>query len=207
MDGEARRTTRLRRLHAALTFRGLTGPLSEAWNHASAIRLLAETGLPDRTTLVGEGFLRIVDRIIPRLDPEGDLYALLDRLNLNEADAVWIEGLPADLRILWGALLAPPQEIWAHAARLLAHRAAAVGLSRDLLALDPEGSDVDSPFFHLTRAVHDAGENPRDIEARAAWEACWACLRRHSGSRPMPASMIVAFPRTWCSGSNCWRPS
>ncbi|GLH66596.1 hypothetical protein [Geothrix edaphica] len=172
-DGEPRRTTRLRRLHAALAFRGLSGPLSEAWNHASAIRLLAETGLPDRTTLVGEGFLRIVDRVIPRLDPEGDLYALVDRLDLDEADAVWIERLPVDLRIIWGALLAPPQAIWAHAARLLAHRAAAVGLSRDLLALDPEGSDADSPFFHLTRVVHEAGDRPGDAEARAAWEACW----------------------------------
>ncbi|WP_243301042.1 site-specific recombinase [Geothrix oryzisoli] len=174
LDGEPRRTTRLRRLHAALTFRGLTSPLAEAWNHASAIRLLAETGLPDRTTLVGEGFLRLVDRVIPRLDPEGDLYALLDRLDLGEADAGWIESLPADLRIVWGLLLAPPLEIWAHAARLLAHRAAAVGLSRDLLALDPEGSDTESPFFHLTRVVHDAGERPRDAAARAAWEACWS---------------------------------
>jgi site-specific recombinase len=177
VDGEARRTTRLRRLHAALVFRGQTAPLSEAWNHASAIRLLAETGLPDRTTLVGEGFLRMVDRLIPRLDPEGDLYALLDRLDLGEADAAWVESLPEDLRATWGPLLAPPPEIWAHAARLLAHRAAAVGLSRDLLALDPEGSDADSPFFHLTRVVHDAGERPTDPVARIAWQACWAaCL-------------------------------
>lgn len=177
VDGEPRRTTRLRRLHGALVFRGLTGPLSQAWNHASAIRLLAETGLPDRTTLMGEGFLRIVDRIIPRLDPEGDLYALLDRLELDEEDAAWVESLPADLKSLWAPLLTPPPDIWAHAARLLAHRAAAVGLSRDLLALDPEGSDADSPFFHLTRVVHDAGEQPRDPEARAAWEACWsACI-------------------------------
>lgn len=174
VDGEARRTGRLRRLHAALADQGLAAPLAEAWNHASAIRLLAETGLPDRTTLVGEGFLRIVDRIIPRLDPEGDLYALLDRLGLEEADAAWIEGLPADLRAAWGALLAPPAETWAHAARLLAHRAAAVGLSRDLLALDPEGSDADSPFFHLTRVVHEAGEHPEDAGARAAWGACRA---------------------------------
>lgn len=174
VDGEARRTTRLRRLHAALVFRGQTGALTEAWNHASAIRLLAETGLPDRTTLMGEGFLRIVDRVIPRLDPEGDLYALLDRLDLDEADAVWIEGLPEDLRAIWGALLAPPMEIWAHAARLLAHRAAAVGLSRDLLALDPEGSDAESPFFNLTRMVHDTGERPSDPGARIAWQACRA---------------------------------
>lgn len=175
---DARRTARLRRLLAVLTERGLTGFVSEEWNHASAIRLLAETGLPDRTSLLGEGFLRVVDRLIPRLDPEGDLYALLDRLGLDEADAAWIEGLPEDLRTAWGTLLAPPQEIWVHAARLLAHRAAAVGLSRDLLSLDPAGSDADSPFFTLTRAVRERGERPRDPEARLAWEHCRAeCCR------------------------------
>jgi len=173
--GEARRrTARLRRLLTALAERDLTGPLAEAWNHASAIRLLAETGLPDRTTLMGEGFLRIVDRIIPRLDPEGDLYALLDRLGLKEADAAWIGRLPKDLQTAWGALLTPPQEAWGHAARLLAYRAAAVGLSRDLLALDPDDSDADSPFFHLTHAVHEAGEHPTDPAARAAWDTCRA---------------------------------
>ena len=178
VDGEARRTSRLRRLHAALTDRGLTGLLAEEWNHASAIRLLAETGLPDRTSLLGEGFLRVVDRFIPRLDPEGDLYALLDRLDLEEADAVWIESLPADMRAAWGSLVAPPQEIWVHAARLLAHRAAAVGLSRDLLSLDPDGSDADSPFFGLSRAVRERGEQPRDPAARLAWEHCRAeCAR------------------------------
>ncbi len=174
VDGEARRTSRLRRLHAALIERGLPGAPSEEWTHASAIRLLAETGLPDRTSLLGEGFLRVVDRIIPRLDPEGDLYALLDRLDLDEADAAWIEGLPADLKSAWGSLLAPPVETWVHAARLLAHRAAAVGLSRDLLALEPEGSDADSPFFNLSRSVRIRGERPGDLDPRAAWERCRA---------------------------------
>ncbi|HJV48015.1 MAG TPA: hypothetical protein VJ549_01950 [Geothrix sp.] len=174
VDGEARRTSRLRRLHAALEERGLGARLSEEWNHTSAIRLLAETGLPDRTSLLGEGFLRAVDRIIPRLDQEGDLYALLDRLDLDEADAAWIGRLPEDLRTTCGALLSPPGEIWVHAARLLAHRAAAVGLSRDLLALDPQGSDAESPFFHLSRAVRKRGEQPLDPHWRQGWEACRA---------------------------------
>jgi site-specific recombinase len=185
-DGEARRTSRLRRLHEALSERGLEHLLSEEWNHASAIRLLAETGLPDRTSLLGEGFLRVVDQIIPRLDPEGDLYALLDGLELDEADAAWIEGLPEDLRRPWGPLLAPPQDTWVHAAGLLAHRAAAVGLSRDLLALEPEGSDADSPFFNLTRTVRQCGERPSDAASRAAWEdcraACTAVLTRAHAS-------------------------
>lgn len=170
LDGEARRTSRLRRLLEVLHERGLADRVAEEWNHASAIRLLAETGLPDRTTLVGEGFQRIVDRVIPRLDPEGDLYGLLDRLDLCEADALWIEGLPADLRSAWGQLLSPPQETWVHAAQLLAHRAAALGLSRDLLSLDAQGSDADSPFFNLSRFVRERGERPGDPEARLAWE-------------------------------------
>jgi len=174
VDGEARRTSRLRRLYAALGGQERTMLLLEEWNRASAIRLLAETGLPDRTSLLGEGFLRVVDRFIPRLDPEGDFYALLDRLNLEEADAAWIEGLPGDLRKAWGDLLAPRQEAWVHAARLLAHRAAAVGLSRDLLALDPEGSDADSPFFNLSRVVRRRGERPDDEACQVAWESCQA---------------------------------
>ena len=198
VDGEARRTSRLRRLHEALTERGLLDLLSEEWNHASAIRLLAETGLPDRTSLLGEGFLRVVDRVIPRLDPEGDLYALLDRLDLNEADAIWIEGLPEDLRAAWGSLLAPPRETWVHAARLLAHRAAAVGLSRDLLALDPEGSDADSPFFNLSRTVRERGERPGDPDARATWEGCRAACsavlnRAHASLEACGVSTDLVF--------------
>ncbi len=176
-DGEPRRTSRLRRLHAALTGRGLEGQLREAWTHASAVRLLAETGLPDRTTLLGEGFQRVVDRIIPRLDPEGDLYALLDRLGLDEADARWMASLPEELRAPWAPLLAPPRESWFHAARLLAHRASAVGLSRDLLALTPEGSDAESPFFELDHVVRSLGEAPGDPAAWRDWEACLAACR------------------------------
>ena len=177
-DGEPRRTSRLRRLHVALSERELLGSLAEEWHHASAIRLLAETGLPDRTSLMGEGLLRVVDQLIPRLDSEGDLYALLDRLDLDEADAAWVEGLPEELKAAWGGLLDPPADIWTHAARLLSHRAAAVGLSRDLLSLDPAGSDADSPFFDLTRAVRERGERPLDPEARLAWEQCRAeCAR------------------------------
>ncbi|MDE3033580.1 MAG: hypothetical protein KGI56_07945, partial [Acidobacteriota bacterium] len=177
-DGEPRRTSRLRRLQAALASRGLERRLREAWTHASAVRLLAETGLPDRTTLLGEGFQRVVDRIIPRLDPEGDLYALLDRLDLDEADARWVESLPEETLAPWAALLDPPRETWFQAAQLLAHRASALGLSRDLLALIPEGSDAESPFFDLDHIVRSLAEAPGDRQAQADWdEGLTACRR------------------------------
>lgn len=198
VDGEARRTSRLRILLQTLQERDLTALVAEEWNHASAIRLLAETGLPDRTTLLGEGFLRVVDRMIPRLDPEGDLYSLLDCLDLREADAIWIEGLPEDLRAAWGSLLSPPLETWVHAARLLAHRAAAVGLSRDLLALVPKGSDADSPFFNLSRAVRERGEQPGHLEYHASWETCRAACseeleRAHASLEDSGVSADLVF--------------
>ncbi len=181
-DGDPRRTSRLRRLQTALASRSLEGRLREAWTHASAVRLLAETGLPDRTTLLGEGFQRVVDRIIPRLDPEGDLYALLDRLDLDEADARWVEALPEETLAPWAALLAPPRDTWFQAAQLLAHRASALGLSRDLLALAPGGSDAESPFFELDHIVRCLAETPGDHQAQADWDegltACRGALRQ-----------------------------
>ena len=41
VDGESRRTSRLRRLQEALAEQDLAATLAEEWNHASAIRLLA----------------------------------------------------------------------------------------------------------------------------------------------------------------------
>src|SRR5512145_1714398 len=137
-QGHCPRTERLERLHAELERRGLLPVLREIWTHTSAIRLFAETGLPDQSSFLGELFQRLVDKLVPRLDPERDLYALLDRLDLDGPDARWLESLPRPLLERWSPLLTPPAEIWEHSARLLAHRASAVGLSRDLLALDPE---------------------------------------------------------------------
>jgi len=68
-----------------------------------------------------------VDRLVPSLDPEADLAALLHRLPLEERDADWIASLPPD-RGPWRGLLALPGEALWDAAQLLAHRAAALGL-------------------------------------------------------------------------------
>jgi len=84
--------------------------LREAWSHASAIRLLAETGLPDQPSFLAEGLQRFLDSLIPRLDSEGDLYSLLNRLELSEADAEWLLALdPAGLGPLPGLLADEPE--------------------------------------------------------------------------------------------------
>ncbi|HJW08874.1 MAG TPA: hypothetical protein VJ483_04520 [Holophagaceae bacterium] len=177
----AGRTARLRALEEGLRRHpgglDLRIKLGAAWNHASAIRLLAETGLPDRPTLLGEGLQRIVDRAVPKWDSEEDLYALLNRLDLDEADAEWILSLGDAVLEPWSAFLQPGPGTWVQAARLLAHRAAAVGLSRDLLDLDPEASDASSPFFVLPKTVREWGAHPDDPERQQAWDACRAACR------------------------------
>jgi site-specific recombinase len=179
-EGPAR-TARLRALEEGLRRHpggtDLRLRLAAAWSHASAVRLLAETGLPDRPTLLGEGFQRLLDRAVPRWDAEEDLYALLNRLDLEEADAEWILSLGAGDLEPWTEFLRPNRDAWIQAARLLAHRAAGVGLSRDLLDLSPEVSDADSPFFVLPKCVREWGWHPGDAERQRAWDACRASCR------------------------------
>ncbi len=171
--GRSPRTEKLRMLNDALS----DHPQSEAvrarirsvWTHTSGVRMLAETGLPNRTGFVGEAFQRLVDRHIPRLDEAGDLYALLERLRLDEDDAKWLELLsPKDLAPWENLLSLPPDAIW-DAAQLLSFRAAALGLSRDLLGISPESRELDSPFGQLPGAIAALRENPELAEARQQW--------------------------------------
>lgn len=181
----APRTLRLRALAEALASHPESPKLRErlaaSWHHASAIRLLAETGLPERTTFLGEAFRKLVDGVIPRGEAAEDLHAILVLLRLTEADAEWVASLSeSDLKPFL-ALLAPEPSTWAQAIRLLASRAAAVGLSRDLLDLNP-GHDGDSPFLALPEAARDWSAAPGDATAQRRWDetraACRAALRQ-----------------------------
>ncbi|HEU4952068.1 MAG TPA: hypothetical protein VFT46_08940, partial [Holophagaceae bacterium] len=167
------RTARLRELAGALAAHpgreALEARLAQAWRHASAVRLLAETGLPDRATFLGEALRKVVDGFVPRGEAAEDLHALLVRLRLSEADAAWVESLDESDLAPWRAILAPDPEAWALAVRLLAARAAAVGLSRDLLDLDPE-PDGESPFLRLPAAAAAWSREPQEPAAQRAWD-------------------------------------
>lgn len=123
------------------------------WSHTSAVRLLAEVGLADHPTFLREAVQRISDRLLPRVDPVGDLYAFVDRLQPTEDDVYWLRSLPEDLLEVWGELLQPDPESRTEAMRLLAFRIAALGLSRDLLRLFPGRADLASPFAALPAAI------------------------------------------------------
>ncbi len=153
--------------------------LRTTWTYGSTVRLLAETGLPTHVTLVKESFERLVDRFIPRLAPTDDLYVLLSQLKLTEADALWVEGLSDEALAPWRALVALPDRILLDASRLLARRATAVGLARDILELTPGSAESSSPFFNLPSVVDPLAERPEDTTRWIDWnEALNACRVR-----------------------------
>jgi site-specific recombinase len=151
------RTRRLEALNRALAEDpggpGWRARIRAVWGHTSAVRLLADTGLPAHTAFLREALHRLVERFVPRLDPEADLSALLHRVDLAERDADWMEALDPALARPWLDLLALPGEALWDAAQLLAYRAAALGLARDLLGLGPDERELDSPFSRLPEAV------------------------------------------------------
>ncbi len=162
--------------------------IRNVWSHTSAVRLLADTGLPAHAAFLREGLHRVVERFVPRLDPEADLSGLLHRLDLTERDADWIETLEAGLAAPWRELLAlPPEALW-DAAQLLAFRAAALGLARDLLGLGPEERELDSPFGRLPDVVGalrrgEVAEWPALLAAcLARLQVALAYLERHGVS-------------------------
>jgi len=134
--------------------------IQAVWTHTSAVGLLADAGLPTHGAFLREALELLVDRFVPSLDPESDLSALLHRLDLDEGDADWIGALPE--QGLWQDLLAVSEEARWDAVQLLAYRAAALGLARDLLGLGPRDRELDSPFAGLPQAAAALrrGEDP-----------------------------------------------
>ena len=155
----------------------LLARMDDVWRDASAVRLLAEMGLPDQTSFLGEVVQRIADRLLPTLDAGEDLYALVDRLGLGESDARWLETLEPTLVARWAGIFAPGSHAFADAAQLLGYRTASLGLARDLLLYQPAKSDLESPFFALPLALRAWAKAPQDLVARDAWMQSRAACR------------------------------
>lgn len=146
--------------------------LRATWTHGSVIRLLAETGLPVHVTLIKESFERVVDRLVPRLSGEDDLYILLTQLRLTERDAVWVQGLDNAALAPWRPLVSIPDRALLEAAGLMAPRVASLGLGRELLDLFPGLPESSSPFFRLPGVVERLVADPRAELGWANWETC-----------------------------------
>ena len=149
--------------------------IRSVWHHASAVRFLADTGMPVHTAFGREAMERLVGRIVPRLEPEGDLSAYVSRLELTAADAAWLETIPERDILPWRDLLAVPAESVWDAVQLLAYRAAALGLARDLLVFTPGERELDSPFGRLPDAAQ-ALRRGEDADWEGLLGACRARL-------------------------------
>ncbi|MDH4132605.1 MAG: hypothetical protein OEV95_12455, partial [Gemmatimonadota bacterium] len=104
--------------------------LQETWRRGLTIRFLAETGLPANVTPGRETIDRLMDRVVPRLEPENDFSTVLGHLRLKDSDATWVSGLTAEQMKPWKAIVAVPRERILEALNIVAIRISAVGLSR-----------------------------------------------------------------------------
>ncbi|MDR3699988.1 MAG: hypothetical protein P4L56_10160 [Candidatus Sulfopaludibacter sp.] len=142
----------------------------EIWVKAFAARVYAEAGLPEATSLASEFLTRVKRRVLPQLEDALDLYAALQTAELDRDDAQWFAGLGADAVAPWRDFLAASDGDFPVAVRLLALRAAAIGLSRALMKVMPHQYETESPFFDLVEAAGVFAKCPADSSARRRFQ-------------------------------------
>jgi site-specific recombinase len=148
------RTDRLR--HLAQGLRKLPDAqlrFQKLWGRACPSRLFAEAGLPEAASLWRELTARVKRRILPQLEDELDLYAALQLTDLDACDAEWIAGLDESDLCDWRALLGASSVHMVAAIRLLAVRAASIGMSRDVTKVMPHRCEAESVFWSLLDAT------------------------------------------------------
>jgi site-specific recombinase len=149
--------------------------LQEFWSHHSYVRVISEAGLPDEAFLVSELLARAVRHFLPVDEVEGDLYVLMDSLNLKESDGRWVASLPDQLIASWAETFRPSAFSTLASCKILALRAANVALSRDLVAFSDDENITKSAFFNLPAIVEHVIRHPEDFhlweEQRAACES------------------------------------
>jgi site-specific recombinase len=147
------------------------------WSHHSYIRVISEAGLPDQVFLLRELLTRTLRHLMPVDEVQGDLYVLLDSLNLREADAQWIASVPDSLAEWWAEIFRPSQTSILASCELLALRTSNVALARDFLTLTDDADVTTSPFFTLPALVGHVVQNADDFSQwEARREACEAQL-------------------------------
>jgi site-specific recombinase len=144
------RTERLRHLAKGICGDPATRErFQQIWIKGFAPRLYSEAGLPEATSLLQELIGRVKRRLLPQLEDELDLYAALHMADLNEEDADWVAGLSDEDIAPWRELLGGSARDFPVAIRLLALRAASIGLSRSVMKVMPHHHETESPFYDL----------------------------------------------------------
>ena len=168
--------------------------LRDFWSHHSYVRVISEAGLPDEAFLVRELLTRALRHLLPVDEVEGDLYVLMDSLNLKESDARWVAALPDALVVPWAGMFRPSTFSILASCKLLALRATNVALSRDLIAFADDEDITKSPFFHLPAVVERVVRHAEDFhlweEQRDACEAQLQTVNRQLVDRASSANLI-----------------
>jgi site-specific recombinase len=155
--------------------------LYDFWSHHSYIRVISEAGLPNEAFLLHELLARALRHLVPVDEVQGDLYVLLDSLNLCEADAQWVASLPDSLVAEWAGIFTPSHASVLVSSKLLALRAANIALARDFLELSDDESVAKSSFFSLPALVEHVARTPDDFpQWETRREACETYLRETS---------------------------
>ncbi len=144
--------------------------------------MISEAGLPDEAFLLRELLARALHHLLPVDEVGGDLYVLLDSLNLKQSDAHWLAALPEDLLAAWADVFRPTRSSILASGKILALRATNVALSRDLIEFSDDEDITQSGFFHLPSVVERAILHPEELglweQQRAACEAQLQAVNR-----------------------------
>jgi site-specific recombinase len=148
------RTERLRRLAEGILSQTATKErFQQIWVKAFASKVFSEAGLPEATSLPRELIARVKSRLVPQLEDVVDLYSALTVADLDDTDAQWIAGLSDEDIAPWRELMGGSAGGFPVALRLLAVRAAAIGLSPGVMKVMPHRYETESPFYELIDAV------------------------------------------------------
>jgi len=136
------------------------------WIKGYAPKVYSEAGLPEATSLLRELIVRVKRRLLPQLEDELDLYAALHMADLEEEDADWVAGLSDEDIAAWRELLGGSASDLPVAIRLLALRAASIGLSRGVMKVMPHGHETESPFYDLVDVAGSFARSPSRPDER-----------------------------------------
>jgi site-specific recombinase len=168
--------------------------LRDFWSHHSYVRVISEAGLPDEAFLVRELVTRAVRHLLPVDEVEGDLYVLMDSLNVKESDGRWVASLPDSLVASWADTFRPSTFSILASCKILALRATSVALSRDLIVFTDDEDITKSSFFHLPAIVEHVIRHPEDFhlweEQRAACEGQLQTVNQSLADRGSSANLI-----------------
>jgi site-specific recombinase len=192
------RTETLARLTAAIENHpdrdAIFSALRDFWSHHSYVRVISEAGLPEEAFLLRELLARALRHLLPVDEVEGDLYVLMDSLNLKEPDARWLGSLADSLVASWADIFRPSRSSILASCKILALRATNIALSRDLIEFADDEDITKSSFFNLPAVVEHVVRHPEDFhrweEQRAACEAQLQSVNRLLAEKGSSADLI-----------------